>query len=115
MMFSGLLAFLAINTYYHQVLKVQNDEKNMLIAKNMASFIEQYDEISIDEYFKSQANVGYKLFVVDEHGHEAFYGETFRENNLSIDAIHDVLMVRRITGWQIYQMKHLLQDSFQMS
>src|SRR5699024_10939957 len=107
MMFSGLLAFLAINTYYHQVLKVQNDEKNMLIAKNMASFIEQYDEISIDEYFKSQANVGYKLFVVDEHGHEAFYGETFRENNLSIDAIHDVL-----NGKAYHGMANLPNETF---
>lgn len=91
MIFSGLFAFLAINTYYHQVLKNQNDEKNMVIAEHMASFIEQHDGLSVDEYFQMQANVGYKLFLVDQSGKEAFYGEAFRENNLSRTAIEDVL------------------------
>lgn len=91
MAFSGLLAFLAINTYYHQMLKGQNDEKNIAIAQSMSSFIEHNEELSLEEYFESQANVGYKLYVVDQYGNENFYGEAFRENNLSEEAIQDVL------------------------
>lgn len=98
MAFSGLFAFLAINTYYHQMLKGQNDEKNLLIAQSMASFIEQNDELSIEEYFESQANVGYKLYVVDGHGKDTFYGEAFRKNNLSEKAIEDVLHGKNYHG-----------------
>lgn len=90
MVISGLLAFLGINTYYHQVLKGQNDEKNMKIARSIATYIED-EEVAIDKYLETQANTGYKLYVVDEEGNAALYGEPFRLHNLPQQAIDNVL------------------------
>lgn len=91
MIASALIAFLAVNTYYHQQLKGQNDEKNMSIAKSIASFIESDKELDLVNYFETQSAVGYKLYVVNEHQEVTMYGEAFREENLSSKVINQVL------------------------
>ncbi len=91
MLTSGLLAFLGINTYYHQVLKVQNDEKNMGIVHSIVAYIEESEELNLDHYLETQAATGYKLYVVDEEGNRMLYGEPFRLNNLPQEAIDRVL------------------------
>lgn len=91
MVISGLIAFLSINTYYHQYLKGQNDEKNMTIAKNVASFIQSNEGLDLDDYLTTQSAVGYKLYVVDEQRQVIEYGEPFRVENLSEKAIDQVL------------------------
>ena len=82
MIASALIAFLAVNTYYHQQLKGQNDEKNMNIAKSIASFIESDKELDLANYLKTQSAVGYKLYVVNEQQEATMYGEPFRVENL---------------------------------
>ncbi|KAA0955953.1 HAMP domain-containing histidine kinase [Sporosarcina sp. ANT_H38] len=91
MIASALIAFLAVNTYYHQQLKGQNDEKNMSIAKSIASFIESDKELDLINYFETQSAVGYKLYVVNEQQEVTMYGEAFREENLSSKVIDRVL------------------------
>ena len=91
MTISGLLAFLSVNTYYHQVLKGQNDEKNMDIAENIAHFIDSNNDLALDEYLETQAATGYKLYVVNEQKESTMYGEPFRINNLSDGSVEGVL------------------------
>jgi signal transduction histidine kinase len=91
MIASALIAFLAVNTYYHQQLKGQNDEKNMAIAKSIASFIESAKKLDLVNYFETQSAVGYKLYVINEHQEAAMYGEAFRIENLSSKVIDLVL------------------------
>lgn len=98
MVISGLLAFLGINTYYHQVLKGQNDEKNMQILQSIIGFIEESDGLDVDAYLTAQAATGYKLYMVNENKTGDFYGEPFRENNLPQDAIEQVLAGRLYHG-----------------
>ena len=50
MLLSAVIAFLIVNTYYHQQMRAQNDEKNMKIAKNIAGFITSQDEIILEDY-----------------------------------------------------------------
>lgn len=88
---SFIIAFLVVNTFYHQQLRPQNDAKNMQIAQDMASYIEATPDINLDDYLTAQANVGYKVFVTNDMGEEHFYGEPFRVENLSHQAINDVL------------------------
>lgn len=107
MVISGLLAFLGINTYYHQVLKGQNDEKNMEIVKSIAAYIEENDELNIDTYLETQANTGYKIYLVDEKGHTMLYGEPFRLNNLPKEAIDSVL-----NGQDYHGMANLPSETF---
>ena len=91
MIVSGLIAFLAVNTYYHQKLKGENDEKNMGIVKSIAMFIDSTDGLDLESYLETQSAVGYKLFVVNEQKEESLYGAPFRLNNLSQEAVTQVL------------------------
>ncbi|WP_144460091.1 sensor histidine kinase [Siminovitchia fortis] len=91
MIMSGLIAFLAVNTYYHQQLKGKNDEKNMKIALSLASFIESDKNLDLEDFLQTQSAAGYKIYVVNEKDETLQYGAPFRVNNLSRDAISQVL------------------------
>lgn len=107
MIVSGLLAFLAVNTYYHQVLKGHNDEKNMGIAKSIANFIETNEGLDLEQYFETQAAAGYKLYVVNAEKVATLYGEPFRVENLSESSIDGVL-----NGNAYHGMRNLPSETF---
>ena len=65
MAISTLIAFLAVNTYYHQVLKGHNDEKNMKIAKSIAAFIDSNEGLNLEKYLETQAATGYKTICCE--------------------------------------------------
>jgi signal transduction histidine kinase len=107
MIVSGLFAFLAVNTYYHQVLKGHNDEKNMAIAKSIANFIETNEGLDLEDYLETQAAAGYKLYVVNEEKVATLYGEPFRVENLSRSSIDGVL-----NGNAYHGMRDLPSETF---
>lgn len=107
MMTSALVAFLVVNTYYHQQLKSKNDEKNMNIATSLAHYIESDNAASLTDFFETQAAVGYKLYVVDEDGKAVFYGEPFRKQNLGKEPVELVL-----NGEQYHGMRDLKTETF---
>ncbi len=91
MLGSFFLAFLGVNAFYQYSLKDSNNEKNMDIAVDVATFIEKNESLDLNEYFELQANTGYKFYVVDEADNENFYGNEFRAKNLSDKSIQSVL------------------------
>lgn len=107
MIVSGLIAFLAVNTYYHQQLKGKNDEKNMSIANSLASYIESAQDLNMESYLATQAAAGYKIFIVNERQETARYGADFRVNNLSKDAMDQVL-----NGEAYHGMRDLPSETF---
>jgi signal transduction histidine kinase len=107
MFISFLLAYLAVNTYYHQYVKVQNDAKNLRIAGAIADYIEVNQTFDLEGFLETQAEAGYKLYVVDGAGVGHFYGEPFRKENLSKRAIEDVL-----AGDQYHGMRDLPKETF---
>ncbi|VEF46532.1 sensor histidine kinase [Bacillus freudenreichii] len=107
MIMSGLIAFLAVNTYYHQQLKGKNDEKNMAIAKSLALYIESTQDLNLESYLETQAAAGYKIFVINDRHDTAGYGAAFRVNNLSDDAINQVL-----DGGVYHGMRDLPSETF---
>ena len=98
MIISGLIAFLAVNTYYHQKLKGENDEKNMAIVKSIATFIDSTDGLDLENYLETQSAVGYKLYVVNKKKEETQYGAPFRVDNLSQEAVDQVLAGKAYHG-----------------
>ena len=88
---SALLAFLTVNTYYHQKLKGQNDEKNVNVVTSIATFINSTEDLNLDRYLETQSATGYKLYVVNELNEERYYGEPFRLENLSQKSVDQVL------------------------
>src|SRR5690625_205115 len=107
MLSSGILAFLVVNTYYHQQMKVDNDEKNMAIAENITQFIQSQAHLDLNKYLTTQADVGYKLILVNEQLETSFFGEEFRIDNLSSHVIQDVH-----NGIPYHGMRDLQKETF---
>src|SRR5690625_2971100 len=107
MVSSAILAFLVVNTYYHKQMRAQNDEKNMNIVDSIADFITAQDDIQLEKYLETQADVGYKIILVDEQKNISLFGSDFRLNNLSERAIDDVL-----NGNEYHGMRNLPKETF---
>lgn len=107
MLVSTMIAFLIVNTYYHQQLKGQNDAKNMSIAETLAAYIETEAPADLAGYLNTQAAFGYKLYVVDENRQAAMYGEPFRVKNLSDTSVEQVL-----DGQLYHGMRDLKTETF---
>lgn len=91
MIASALIAFIGSNIYYQNYLKPKNDKKVTQIAKNIVSVYEKNNYQRVSPYFDSMADLGYKFYLIDQHGNEQTYGEPFRLNNLSQEYIDTVL------------------------
>lgn len=107
MLSSFFITFLVINTFYHQTLKISNDEKNMNIALDIATFIESDPSLNLENYLSTQAKTGYKIYLIDKSGNDHFYGAEFRAKNLSDSAIKSVL-----AGEEYHGMRDLPKESF---
>ncbi|MQR94898.1 sensor histidine kinase [Fictibacillus phosphorivorans] len=82
MLLSGVLAFIASNTYYQQKLKPANDQKNTDIALEMAYFVEKHPTINLNDYLKNLSTIGYQIYLVERSGYETFFGAKFRNTEL---------------------------------
>ena len=107
MLVSTMIAFLIVNTYYHQQLKGQNDAKNMSIAETLAAYIETEAPADLAGYLNTQAAFGYKLYVVDENRQAVMYGAPFRVKNLSDTSVEQVL-----DGQLYHGMRDLKTETF---
>ena len=107
MLTSAVVAFLVVNTYYHQQLKGQNDAKNMNIALTMAEYIETEEPADLAGYFSTQATSGYKLFVVNDSRQATLYGAPFRLENLRPASVDKVL-----NGQLYHGMRDLKTETF---
>lgn len=106
MLASSILAFMMANFYYQQKLKPENDQKNTVIAEEMVNFIEKNDTIALDDYLNHLATIGYQVYLVSDD-EKAFYGDAFREENLSDAVIKSVLQ-----GETYHGMANLEQETF---
>ncbi|MCL6458944.1 MAG: HAMP domain-containing histidine kinase [Gorillibacterium sp.] len=87
---SSLFAFLLSNVYYHVKLKPFNDAKLTKMVGNLQQFSELHPEWA-ESYLKSSAALGYEIYLVDDQGDERFFGNPFREKDLSKADITQVL------------------------
>lgn len=88
---SLFIGFFITNTYYHQVIKAPNDEKNIEIAKQMVTYIEQQQNLVLQDYLSMLGEVGYQLYVVNDKGEGQFYGGAYRDKVLPQSAVAQVL------------------------
>lgn len=102
MLFSGILALLATNAYYHRVLKQQNDTKNIAIATDMTWYIENNHVEDLPAYLRTIANVGYQLYVVNEQGQGDFYGSAYRLKEIDQHITDTVLAGNTYHGMRDY-------------
>ncbi|OWA37921.1 sensor histidine kinase [Saccharibacillus sp. O16] len=86
----AFLGFLVSNVYYHAQLKPFNDAKLTKIAYEVRRMAELRPDTA-NEYLSSAAGLGYELYVTNGKGQEAFYGREFREHDLSVQAVQNVV------------------------
>ncbi|MBH0173924.1 HAMP domain-containing histidine kinase [Fictibacillus sp. 23RED33] len=91
MLLSGVLAFIASNTYYQEKLKPANDQKNTGIALEMASFVEKHPTINLNDYLRNLSKIGYQIYLVESSGNETYFGAKFRNTSLSSSTKESVL------------------------
>ncbi len=91
MLLSGVLAFVASNTYYQEKLKPANDQKNTGIALEMASFVEKHPTINLNDYLRNLSTIGYQIYLVESSGNETYFGAKFRNTSLSSSTKESVL------------------------
>ena len=89
-LFSSLFAFLGSNLYYQYQVKPLNDEKLTEMALKLQKFSKAHPS-SIDDYLKSVASLGYKIYLTNDQGDERFYGKPFREMDLKKGQIQNVI------------------------
>lgn len=90
-LFSALISFVLTNVYYHYNLKASNDAKIMKTLKEARQYEQSAKPTHIQQYFKHLGQMNYQIMTVDQKGHKTFYGEPFREDTLSQNAINNVL------------------------
>ena len=90
MVFSFFLAFFISNIYYQLNLKEENDAKHTNIALEVASFIENNPEVSVEEYLNSVASAGHQIYFVTSGSDGEFFGAEFGDNNLDQTAVEQV-------------------------
>lgn len=107
---SATIAFLIVNTYYHQFLKSENDAKNMRILQQITTYIEDNPELNVQQFLTTQAATGYKMLLVKEDESDIVletFGESFRSFNLDVDK-----MIAVLDGTDYHGMRNLPKETF---
>ncbi|OMD28210.1 two-component sensor histidine kinase [Paenibacillus odorifer] len=87
---SSLLGFLVSNIYYQAQIKSQNDTKLTGMAIEVQQFAESHPE-AMEDYLRSIAKLGYKIYLTDAEGESRFYGKPFRKEDLDEQQLEKVL------------------------
>lgn len=112
MVMSAGIGFLITNEYYHNVTKEQIDATNVTIAEEITDYIEASDNLDLDEYLTTISNIGYKVYIINESGYEQFFGEKYKEKNLSEAAKEKVLEGNIYHGMLEYPKKFFITGFF---
>lgn len=97
MLVSSIISFFAMNTYYDQYLKAENNDKNLAIATSIAEFAESIPADQIEATFQMLGDAGYQLYVTDGDTVNR-YGAKFRDETIDEADIQQVLQGDAFNG-----------------
>ncbi|RIP37382.1 sensor histidine kinase [Staphylococcus gallinarum] len=98
MLLSAIISFFITNIIYHNALKANNDAKIMRTLNDAKDFQQDSKIHNLKPYFKHLGNMNYQIMTVSSSGEKHFYGEKFRTDNISKQAINDVLVGKAYHG-----------------
>lgn len=90
MLVSSLLSFFAMNTYYHQYLKDENNDKNLAIATSFSQFLEAVPSDQLSDALHVLGESGYQLYLTNGE-QVSRYGGSYRKESLAPSDIQTVL------------------------
>lgn len=97
MLISSIISFFAMNTYYHQYLKAENNDKNRAIASSIAEFAKSVPADQIEATFQMLGDAGYQLYITDGNTVNR-YGADFRDETIDEADIQQVLQGDAFNG-----------------
>ncbi|WP_430534518.1 HAMP domain-containing sensor histidine kinase [Listeria rocourtiae] len=100
---SSLLGFLFANIYYQVKLKPFNDEKVTEMAREIQSFYQENETVSLDSYLQSVGALGYELFLTDGKMESNYFGGEFRKNDLPEKTVQQVLASETYHGIDTFE------------
>jgi signal transduction histidine kinase len=109
---STILGFFISNIYYHQLVKPLNDEKNVSVAKNLASYIGSQQSIELEPYLHSASSMGYQIYTVNSSGYKQYFGADFKRQNLKEQAVDLVLQGGIYHGMKEFPMETFVTGFF---
>jgi len=112
MIASALFAFVATNVYYHYYLKPVNDQKVTQIAKDTVATFEENEYEDPFKYLTVFADLGYQLYLIDQQGNRAMFGDPFRNDELAEEHIESVLSGETYHGIADYPWKVFVTGFF---
>lgn len=90
MLISSIISFFAMNAYYDQHLKAENNDKNLGIAASIAEFIDGTPSEEIEKTLTLLGDTGYQLYITDGET-VARYGGKYRDETIDDADIQQVL------------------------
>lgn len=90
MLASSIIAFFAMNTYYHQHLKEENNDKNMAIAVSFADFLAGASPNKVEDTLQVFGDAGYQLYITNGET-VRHYGGDYRDESIDKSEIQQVL------------------------
>jgi len=109
---STIAAFLMTNSYYHNHLKQENDEKLTNIAIQIGEILEENQKSDLSEFLSRIATLGYKVHLVDEEMNRSSYGDPFKSEDLDLEQIQSVLSGQEYHGIRDYPWKPFIIGFF---
>jgi signal transduction histidine kinase len=91
MIISSVLAFFLSNAYYQYYLKSFNDQKVTTMAENVRNYYQSNEDEDIDAYLKNVGILGYQMYLTNGKQKGNFYGDPFRNKEIPLKVIQDVL------------------------
>ena len=90
MLASSVISFFAMNTYYHQYLKEENNDKNLAIATSITEYLDGFSLNQVEDTFNVLGDAGYQLYITDGET-VARYGGEYRDESIDRSDIQQVL------------------------
>jgi signal transduction histidine kinase len=114
---SMMIAFILANWIYMTSTKQKIDQQNVVIAKEIASNLEgmHAHSTSFEPFLESIGKLGYQIYVLNDEGKEAYFGQHFTKTDLPEEALK-VLREREVYhgmntfSHQLLMMGHFSND-----
>lgn len=90
MLFSAISSFILSNIYYHVYLKPSNDQKIMTTLQEAKHYQESTHTQNMKAYFQHISELNFQVLTINKAGKRHFYGDKFRRDNLSKEAVRQV-------------------------
>jgi signal transduction histidine kinase len=107
------IGFILSNLVYMSSTKQKIDQQNVVIAKEIASNLETSSHFaSFEPYLTSIGKLGYQIYVLNDSGKEAYFGQPFTKTELPQEAMKVLEDKKTYHGMESFSSQFLMMGHF---